>query len=170
MNAKDGSGKRMLTKDAVDKCEPVWSPDGERIAYATNNGVCVGCNGPGDDDIYAVNADGTGEPINLTNSPEDEIDGVFSPDGKKIAVTRFFAVFSDAAWQTDYEIFVKDLASGAETNVTNSVETTEMDPAFSTDGIKVAFTRSGEIFTANATDGSGQTNITNSPSNDQQPD
>ncbi|MDP9477912.1 MAG: hypothetical protein M3R38_19885 [Actinomycetota bacterium] len=170
MNAQDGSGKRMLTNDPVDKREPAWSPDGERVVYVTNNGICVGCTGPGDNDVYAVNADGSGEPINLTNSPEDEVDVAFSPDGTKIAFSRFFAVLSGAYWQTDYEIFVKDLASGAETNLTNSTGTTELNPAFSPDGTRVAFMKDNEIFTADAADGSGQANVTNSPSNDQQPD
>lgn len=175
MSAIDGSGKRALTNDPVNKREPAWSPDGERVAYVTNNGICVGCTGPGDDDVYAVNADGSGGLTNLTNSPEDEVDVAFSPDGTKIAFSRFFAVSSGNSWQTDYEIFVKELASGAETNLTNSTGTTEMDPDFSPDGTRVAFMRvmedyDNEIFTADAADGSGQANVTNSPSNDQQPD
>lgn len=162
MNAKDGSGKRMLTNDAVRKREPEWSPDGKRMAYVTSPDT-------GASDVFAINVDGTGESTNLTNSPEDESDVAFSPDGRSIAFSRLFDFYFDWGVDSDWEIFVKDLSSGEETNVTNDAQEDEILPAFSPDGIKVAFTRAGEIFTANATDGSAQTNITNSPSSDQQP-
>ncbi len=173
MSATDGSGKRALTSDPVTKREPAWSPDGQRVAYVTNDG--------GDNDVYAVNADGSGGLSNLTNSPEDEGDVAFSTDGVRIAFSRIFDVPSeyDGVIDSDWEVFVKDLSSGEETNITNNSREDETDPAFSPDGAKLAFMRSVqvsvngsnmEIFTANAADGSEQTNISNSPLSDQQPD
>lgn len=71
MNA-DGSNVRQLTFDNGSDW-PDWSNDGSRITYTRN------------DDIYVIDADGNGQPINLTNSPEKDWKSVWSPDGKHIA-------------------------------------------------------------------------------------
>ena len=65
----------QLTFDAAFKDQtPDWSPDGSRIAYN------------GDDDIWIMNADGTGQ-TNLTMSQSVEFGTAFSPDGSRIAFT-----------------------------------------------------------------------------------
>ena len=70
MNA-DGSDVRQLTSD--DMCDyPDWSNDGSRITYTSN------------DDIYVINADGSGQSRNLTNSPEKDTQPVWSPDDNKL--------------------------------------------------------------------------------------
>lgn len=71
MNA-DGSNVRQLTFDNGSDW-PDWSNDGSRITYTRN------------DDIYVIDADGNGQPINLTNSPEKDWKSNWSPDGKRIA-------------------------------------------------------------------------------------
>ena len=59
MNA-DGSGTRKLTHNARQNAEPVWSPDGRKIAFrSTRNG---------NREIYVMNADGSGK-RNLTRNP-----------------------------------------------------------------------------------------------------
>ena len=70
MNA-DGSNVRQLTSDNM--CDyPDWSNDGSRITYTSN------------DDIYVINADGSGQSRNLTNSPEKDTKPVWSPDDSRI--------------------------------------------------------------------------------------
>ena len=63
MNA-DGSNQVQLTHDPVGAVDPTWSPDGRRIAYAG------GCCDAETMDIYIVNADGSGQPTNITNTPK----------------------------------------------------------------------------------------------------
>lgn len=55
MNA-DGSGKRLLMRNAS---LDAWSPDGRRIAFGRWT--------DGNDDIYVMNADGSGQ-RNLTHT------------------------------------------------------------------------------------------------------
>jgi Tol biopolymer transport system component len=59
----DGTGLRPLTRTAANETEPVWSPDGTRIAFASDRHVRRGKhldrNGPAFE-IYTMNADGGG--------------------------------------------------------------------------------------------------------------
>lgn len=69
----DGNNLRALPVTG-DSDFPNWSHDGTRITYVSS------------DDVFVINADGSGEPINLTNSP-DQIDSrpAWSPDDSHIA-------------------------------------------------------------------------------------
>lgn len=57
----DGTDLRRLTTNAFNDEFPAWSPDGTKIAFASDR--------DGDYEIYVMNADGTGSPVNLTNDP-----------------------------------------------------------------------------------------------------
>src|SRR3990172_3758663 len=56
--------------------QPVWSPDGSKIAFHTTR--------DGNVEVYVMNADGTGQ-HNVTNSPSADFDADWSPDGGTIA-------------------------------------------------------------------------------------
>lgn len=67
----DGSEVRQLTfEDGSDL--PDWSHDGSSLTYTSNG------------DIYIIKADGSGQSVNLTNSPEIEHHSSWSPDGNLI--------------------------------------------------------------------------------------
>ncbi len=55
---------------------PAWSPDGGRIAFVSDR--------DGDDEIYVMNADGSGQ-IRLTTSAGPDLWPAWSPDGVQIA-------------------------------------------------------------------------------------
>jgi len=73
----NGTGLVRLTdtKPGVSNIDPAWSPDGKRIAFASNR--------DGEFEIYVMNADGS-NPVRRTNAPINEAPA-WSPDGKKIA-------------------------------------------------------------------------------------
>ena len=75
MNA-DGSGQRNLTRNPARDDEPVWSPDGRKIAFVSRR--------DGKPEVYVMNADGSGQ-RNLTRNPGRDSAPAWSPDGRTIA-------------------------------------------------------------------------------------
>ena len=61
--------------------QPAWSPDGEKIAFASER--------EGNLDIYVMNADGKGEVKNLTKSETSEWHPTWSPNGEYIAFSSY---------------------------------------------------------------------------------
>jgi dipeptidyl aminopeptidase/acylaminoacyl peptidase len=68
----EGSAVRQLTTEGESNF-PDWSNDGTMITYSHQG------------DIYVIPADGSGESVNLTNSPEEDSQPVWSPDSQQIA-------------------------------------------------------------------------------------
>jgi Tol biopolymer transport system component len=66
-----------LTLDPADDINPVWSPDGLRVAFTTYR--------KGNADIYVKNANGSGAETPLLDSPTDEMVEDWSKDGRYIA-------------------------------------------------------------------------------------
>ena len=167
----DGTGLKQLTHNTVDDSSPVFSPDGQKIAYDSMGDTAS--NPEGDTEIYVMNAlDGSGKK-NLTNNGTVVRDGtpVFSPDGKKIAY------WSDGVQNSnlegDAEVYVMNSADGSgQMNLSNNgTGVTEVYPVFSPDGQKIAYTSYGiqnsnpqgdrEVYVVNALDGTGNKNLTN---------
>ena len=74
VNAQGGKALQITTNAAYDG-DPVWSPDGKQIAFATDRN--------GNFDIYLVSAEG-GVAKRITTNSATEIPLAFSPDGKEI--------------------------------------------------------------------------------------
>jgi hypothetical protein len=68
MNA-DGSAQAQLTTGGA-SFDPVWSPDGRKIAYVNNSG--------GNYEIYTMNADGSGQ-TDVSNNPAHDFDPDWQP-------------------------------------------------------------------------------------------
>ena len=74
VSANGGKALQITTNVAYDT-DPIWSPDGKQIAFATDRN--------GNFDIYLVAAEG-GVAQRITTNSATEIPLVFSPDGKEI--------------------------------------------------------------------------------------
>lgn len=75
----DGSGLVRLTNDPAVESSPAWSPDGTRTAFVSQRG--------GNAEVWAMNANGSGQ-MDLTVTPGlDESSPAWSPDGERIAYT-----------------------------------------------------------------------------------
>jgi TolB protein len=135
MNA-DGSQVTKLTN--LGECAgPVWSPDGNRIAFTHRRA-------DGYDKIYRINADGTGLSLLYIEEawPAHQRDPKWSPDGTKIA----FVHEGVNAWNYEWEIYVMDATTGYTLGNYSYdqpffIVTKDLNPVWSPDGTKLAYLR-----------------------------
>ena len=87
MNADGGNQQRLTNNDRSD-WHPSWSPDGERIAFASDR--------DGDFEIYVMDVDGQNQQ-RLTNNLHDDADPAWfdpvfavAPAGKKFTMWGWF--------------------------------------------------------------------------------
>ena len=93
---RNGGEAKRLTNTPNEEGNPVFSPDGKRIAFSRSNG--------NDWDVFIMNADGSGEPFRATMMPEDDSVTAWTPDGKDVIfettrdeenVTRLYKTSTD---------------------------------------------------------------------------
>jgi hypothetical protein len=73
MNA-DGSNVKVLLDNTANDTRPAWSPDGTKIAFNSD------MDAPGvNNEIYVMNADGTGTPTRITNNPANDVAPAWQP-------------------------------------------------------------------------------------------
>lgn len=148
----DGSGAGSISigsngDSLYSDSEPVWSPDGERLAFIARRNYA---------ELLVVNADGSGL-RKLTGGEAQQVTRldrhVFSPDGRKIAFDRE---------KTGQGIDVFTIAPNGK-GLRNLTQTgSSYGPAWSRDGTRIAYHDGVDIWTMNA-DGTNQTNVTQLP-------
>lgn len=121
----DGRNVRNLTNHHSWDAWPTWSPDGQRIVFASRrNGRLA--------DLYVMDANGKNT-RQLTDFPGDVGEPAWSPDGQKIA-------FSASHVETvGIDIFVMNANGTDIRNLTNHPES-DYAPDWSPDGQRIAFT------------------------------
>lgn len=92
-----GGQARQLTTQSSYETEPVWSPDGKKIAFASDR--------EGGSDIFIMDAAG-GPATRLTFNSASEIPQGFTPDGKAVIYSASIqdapsALLFPASWQTE---------------------------------------------------------------------
>ena len=90
---------KKLTENTWEDEFPVWSPDGQRIAFTANP--------KGNYDIFIMDQDGSNIKA-VTSSPKDEIEPSWYPDGKKLNFTEE----GKRLLRANPKIFMLDLQTG----------------------------------------------------------
>lgn len=80
LKSVDGKTVTQLTADPADDVMPAFSPDGKKIAFASNRS--------GNWDIFVMPIDG-GQVTQITSDADAELHPSWSPDGRMIAFCRF---------------------------------------------------------------------------------
>jgi dipeptidyl aminopeptidase/acylaminoacyl peptidase len=165
----DGTNQTNLTNTPDDlEYQPSWAPSGAQITFVREI--------PGEiiseqSDIFVMDANGQTPATPLTQTDANEREPDWSPDGTKIA----FAGVRNQGW----EIVTMDPNGQNEAILTgDSFDGEDRGPDWSPDSTMVVFQKSDnsggsggdpwEIWAVNS-DGSGDTNLTNHPSDDMGP-
>jgi Tol biopolymer transport system component len=147
----DGSGQQQLTNDTFFSLEPVWSPDGSKIAYVSD------VNNDGNAQILIMHSDGSNK-VNLTNDANVNFDPQWSPDGTKIA----FGVTPSGGGNTG--IVVMNADGSGQHQITNG--TSDSTPSWKPDGSSIIYTcwdgSHDQLCLVNP-DGTNQSQFTNDP-------
>jgi serine/threonine-protein kinase len=124
----------QLTFDAANDRFPVWTPDGKRIVFGSDRAK------PGVINLYWVNADGTGEPTRLTDSPNQQQPVSWHPNG------RFLAFHENRGGSTAIDLMMLPMEGDAVRGWTPGAPTVflatpaiEVLPTFSPDGRWLAY-------------------------------
>src|SRR5207253_966324 len=112
--------------DVKHPSNPVWSPDGKRVAFLWDRADVV--------NLYVANSDGTSEPVALTSYPEGKVGDVFwSKDSSTIYFSRGGDLWQGAA------------VGGQPPRAVWTTPTAEVEFSPSPDRTRVAFVRAGSV-------------------------
>ena len=126
-----------LTKDRnFDDQDPVWSPDGTRIAYVSNHAPDPDATGT--QDIFIIDAHAGAEPRKLLtiNAPAGQ-HLAWSPDGKLLAYLVGFAAKYNAYNQDRLAVVPVD--GGTPRLLTEQLDRGVLSPQFTGDGTAITF-------------------------------
>jgi len=156
--AEHGSIRNLTRSQGVRERDPVWSPDGTRVAYWSDR--------TGEYELYVRPADGSGEERRVTTDGADETtwryQAAWSPDSSKLA-------YGDRKAR----LRVLDVESGAITDVDRDPNNDITDSTWSPDSRWLAYSKTGDnqlssIWVASLGDGATY-QLTDDGTNDVQP-
>ena len=114
-----------LTSSSFMNNNPVWAPDGERIAFRSDRDGSFA-------NLYVQSISGTGKAERVTNSVHIQDAGSWSPDGRLVA-------FDEFSLNTGFDLWTVDLVEDRTTTPYLQTEFNEEAPSFSLDGRWIAY-------------------------------
>ncbi|WP_233353193.1 S9 family peptidase [Henriciella mobilis] len=130
----------QITDGDRDDHGATWSPDGTRIAYATN--VTEDPDGNYNTDIFVIDAAAGSTPVQVTTNPGGETSPAWSPDGKTLAYTT--SLKPELLWYATSHLATSPATGGSVRLLTESLDRNVFDPAWSPDGKSIYFTIENE--------------------------
>jgi Tol biopolymer transport system component/polyisoprenoid-binding protein YceI len=171
--AKDATSSQVAsgpTSQPLPTAEPTSAPTSAPVAPAVplkdTNRIAFISQRDGNDEIYVMNADGSGQ-TRLSNDPAFDSAPTWSPDGKKIAF-----VSSQSMFEGKSDIYVVNADGSELTNLTKDAPGGGQSPTWSPDSSKIAFAAGGDgpsVLTVMNPDGSGKTRLTKNSVEDRSP-
>ena len=116
--------RSRLTFQGDGNKDPDWTPDGKRIAFASDRDGVL--------NLYWKRSDGAGEAERLTTSKNQQRVPSFSPDGKLLA-------FMEENSETSWDLWVLDLEGERKAEPFLVTPALEAGPTFSPDGRWIAY-------------------------------
>ncbi len=113
-----------LTSDAARDTSPVWSPDGQFLAFQSNRDGTL--------NIYRTRADGSGTVVRLTDSDRSQFPESWSVDGG-------FLAYAEVGVGTNWDLWVLPLEGDGEPRVVGNSVAADTWSAFSPNGRWIAY-------------------------------